>query len=622
MAFQHRYLVTIVVGLIAVVGRAAKADVIRVPADHPTIQAAIQAAVNGDIVQVAPGTYIENISFLGKAIRVTSDQGPEVTVIDGNQLDSVVTFRSGEPAEAVLSGFTLRNGRAFGQPALRGGGIRIENSSPTIIGNIVANNSAADGGGGISSSFGSPLIQRNVIKDNGQTSGFSGGIGGGGVSIAGASAVQLLDNQIYGNSWASSSGGGVSLFAAGTPTLRNNVIANNTAYSQGGGIWIVNQSEALAVQNIIVGNSAPRGGGVYWLVPSGARGPFFVNNTISGNSSTQGSGIFADGFDGQAQVVNSIVVAAPGQVAIVCGSFDTSKPFFQFNNVVSASASPYGGICGDQTGSNGNISADPQFRDETTGDYHLKVGSPAIDKGTFHPDSLVDPDGYQRPADGDGDGTAVFDIGAYEAPAVDLDPPVTTVATTPLPNTAGWNNSNATVTLDATDHGGSGVQSIQYWLSGAQTSPAVISGNPVLVLVSAEGTTAVTYFASDNAGNNENSKTLIIQIDKTGPIISGMPATGCTLSPAKHQLVHAATVSAADSLSGVATLTVTATSSEPDSGTGGGDVSGDIVISGGTVQLRAERSPSGKGRTYTISAAAMDVAGNLTTTSAMCKAPK
>jgi serine protease len=62
-----------------------QASVIRVPADQPTIQAAINAAANGDVIQVAPGTYIENINFQGKAIRLSSDQGPQVTVIDGSR---------------------------------------------------------------------------------------------------------------------------------------------------------------------------------------------------------------------------------------------------------------------------------------------------------------------------------------------------------------------------------------------------------------------------------------------------------------------------------------------------------------------------------------------------------
>src|SRR5689334_9744020 len=91
---------------------AAQAAVIRVPADQPTIQAAISVATNGDSIQVAPGTYIENINFLGKAIRVISDQGPQVTIIDGTSAGAVVTFNSGEGLQSELKGFTVRNGKA------------------------------------------------------------------------------------------------------------------------------------------------------------------------------------------------------------------------------------------------------------------------------------------------------------------------------------------------------------------------------------------------------------------------------------------------------------------------------------------------------------------------------
>jgi hypothetical protein len=170
--------------------------------------------------------------------------------------------------------------------------------------------------------------------------------------------------------------------------------------------------------------------------------------------------------------------------------------------------------------------------------------------------------------------------------------------------------------------GGSGVQSIRYQLSGAQTAAQVISSNPAQVLLTAEGTTTIAYSAIDNAGNVEATKSLVVKIDKTLPIISGMPAPDCTLSPVKHQLVTVATISATDALSGVATFAVTASSNEPDSGTGGGDAPGDIVISGGTVQLRAERAPRGDGRVYTITAKAIDLAGNTATVTATCKAPR
>jgi hypothetical protein len=159
-------------------------------------------------------------------------------------------------------------------------------------------------------------------------------------------------------------------------------------------------------------------------------------------------------------------------------------------------------------------------------------------------------------------------------------------------------------------------------LSGAQQSPVVIAGNPAVFSLTVEGITTINYAAADLAGNVESGKSGAVKIDKSSPSIQGMPAPGCTLSPPKHQLVQVASITASDSLSGLASLNVTASSNEPDSGTGGGDVAGDIVINGGTVLLRAERSPSGKGRVYTIVATATDVAGNSTTASATCSVPK
>ncbi|HSF30726.1 MAG TPA: hypothetical protein VLK82_09690, partial [Candidatus Tectomicrobia bacterium] len=139
-------LATLVVSLSAL-----EAATIHVPGDYATIQDAMNAAVDGDTVLVAPGTYHERVSFFGKAITLTSEQGPEVTIIDGDQAGSVVTFASGEGLASVLSGFTLQNGRGD----FEGGGIRIANASPTIMRNVIRSNGAC-AGAGIAIGFGSP----------------------------------------------------------------------------------------------------------------------------------------------------------------------------------------------------------------------------------------------------------------------------------------------------------------------------------------------------------------------------------------------------------------------------------------------------------------------------------
>jgi hypothetical protein len=126
------------------------AAIINVPADQPTIQAAIDAAVNGDTVLVQPGIYVENINYNGKNITVASlfliSPDPAYisqTIIDGDSITSVVCFRNGEDSTTVLNGFTLTKGRGWieyggGSPHLYGGGITCDYSSfPNIINTII-----------------------------------------------------------------------------------------------------------------------------------------------------------------------------------------------------------------------------------------------------------------------------------------------------------------------------------------------------------------------------------------------------------------------------------------------------------------------------------------------------
>jgi hypothetical protein len=393
-----------------------------VPADQPTIQAAIDVANNGDTVLVAPGTYSENINFKGKAITITSESGPEVTFIDGRNVDPVVSFISGERRDSAINGFTLQNGRAdySNERALDGGGVRVLRSSPTITNNVITNNHACYGGG-IGSRAGSPLIQMNTITGNNAIDTCFGG--GAGISIEGndsaASRTEILDNMISDNV-SSRAGGGISI--SGTAIVKRNIIKGNrveleSEEGQGGGI-LAGGSYVLIVQNLITGNHASIGGGIHWNTDQGLAGPIVVNNTIADNDAPlMGSGVFADGYDGLAELTNNIIVAKPGQAALHCGDrAGTSDPIIRFNNMYSVGGKAYGGSCLDITGTNGNTSFDPLFVNPTQGDYHLQPGSFSIDAGDNQAPNLPDKDlgGDPRIMDGEGDGTATIDMGADE----------------------------------------------------------------------------------------------------------------------------------------------------------------------------------------------------------------
>jgi parallel beta-helix repeat protein len=391
----------------------ASAKTIHVPGDHATIQGAIDATVNGDMVLVSDGTYTENINFNGKAITVKSVNGASVTIIDGNAVNTVVTFSSQETSDSVLDGFTIRNG-AVAVSSTTGSGIYVADSSPTIKNNIITDNSGCQGSG-IDVYFGSPLIQGNTITNNKQ-GGCSGGTGGGGILIGGASQPQILNNTISSNT-TGVDGGGISLFAAGTPTISGNIISGNTAAGVGGGIAMANDSDAIVTDNVFTGNTAYQGGGIAALVPSGSPGPSVVNNTFFANiATTDGSEFYLNGFYSQTNLFNNIFWGSANLTAVLCDTgYSSDPPIFEFNDTYNPQGTALGGACIALRGTNHNISVDPLFVNAPS-DLRLKPTSPAIDVGSNSAPHIPQKDiaGNDRILAASGQCNPIVDLGAYE----------------------------------------------------------------------------------------------------------------------------------------------------------------------------------------------------------------
>jgi parallel beta-helix repeat protein len=350
---------------------------IHVPADYSTIQAAINSAslIAVDTVLVSPGTYNESVNFSGRRVIVTSANGPQSTLIKPPANSSAITFSSGETSNSVLMGFTLTNAST---------GISVSSAAPTIISNVIINC-----GAGVNCNFASPSILNNQIV----------GCSGNAIYLGGAATPVIDGNLIQANH------GGVIMFAAGSPLIRNNLFKGNI----GDAMNMVNQSDANIIQNVIVNNT---GNGIYWLTPSGARGPWVINNTIAKNGA---AGIYADGYDASALILNNVILGAP---ALGVGTFnDNNPPIVQFNDVYSASGLAYSGAISNLTGVAGNISADPLFTCFPGDDYHLLAGSPSIDAGSNAAPQLPgnDIEGNIRIQPGATNGTPKVDQGAYES---------------------------------------------------------------------------------------------------------------------------------------------------------------------------------------------------------------
>lgn len=337
-------------------------------ATHPfdAIQEAVDAAANGDIVLVLPGTYFgfdAFVDFTGKAIEVVSRDGPAVTILDGIDLLSLVTFNSGEGRDSILRGFTLRNGRGTGNGTFdQGGGVNIELSSPTVVGNVIINN-RAHFGGGVYTYQGNPLILNNIIMQNSVVDSHLRHIAGdgGGIWVYDSSA-EIYGNLIVSNQ-AQRQGGGIGVeggrhgeFFPMNVVIANNVIAGNSVLELGGGaISLSNRGQILIRGCTMTANSAPFGGGLYHL---------------NVNFDTQLS----------STVINSVLYGNHGSVV------DREVVVGQNSSATVAHCDVEGGLAGTTvsgggslTWGPGNINAIPQFIG--AGDYRVRPCSPLVNAG-------------------------------------------------------------------------------------------------------------------------------------------------------------------------------------------------------------------------------------------------
>lgn len=394
------------------------AAVIHVPADHPTIQAGIDAAKDGDTVLVADGTYSGvgnvNIDFLGKQIVVKSENGPEATIVDCQLIPNTrgFIFQNKETNDVVLEGFTITNGNHEGK-----GGIYCTNSAPTIKNCYILSNR-----GGIYCVDSNPKIIDSKISNNNSVAGVSfwGHPEYDDTKInrprltncivsenenAGISSFDGASVEIIGCIVSKNKNCGISSDYFSSVYIRYCKIFQNT----GGGIKGTEYSGLNITDSIIKQNTAGNGGGIFCSPTSRLK---VIGCVIAENIATEGGGIDIYSSFGHASIAYCTITRNTANVrgggvhvelrgspfncykSIIWGNMSkgTHPEFFAAGPTVSIRSCDlrhglegFGDKWAEFIFYKDNIDEDPLFVNADSGDYRLRHNSPAITMGATAP---------------------------------------------------------------------------------------------------------------------------------------------------------------------------------------------------------------------------------------------
>ena len=363
--------------------------------DAPTIPAAMDAASSGDTVLVSAGTYADLIQdayglWVGvemkNGVALISTDGASSTTIDVTD-DSL--FTRGISASACDGGTSIEGFTITGGDQYDGAAIWISGGAPIIRDNIMLN---AYGGqaGSISIATGAtPTIESNVFDGSYACCGIGGAILGlssdpiirdntffecGSAWNGGAIALQSSGGEISNNVFEGcyATDGGALYFGDADPLVENNLFSGNYATDDGGVASYTSSSAGGFRLNILTENSADGNGGAFFVADSS---PLVEENTIAGNAALSlGGGFYLDGISSPVFARN-IVAFNQGE-----SGFYSAHPLvaasFECCDVFGNEGTQYGGFLVDPTGTDGNLSVDPGFCQDSVA---LKFCSPLVD---------------------------------------------------------------------------------------------------------------------------------------------------------------------------------------------------------------------------------------------------
>jgi len=281
--------------------------------DATTIQGGLDLASAGDMVQVLPGTYVENLVMVS-GVWLCSASGPETAIIDGSGGDCCIRCNRCAPGTRI-DGFTITNGGGY----CAGGILIFDNSHVEVLKNIIRNNHTSYEGAGVQ-------VQRysyGYIHDN-----------------------QFLDNLTY-HSCA------ISVIVYSQATIENNLFKNNVSEFLSGGIGL-NEASVEIAGNVFLYNKSVNGAAIHAVHPGTSAN--IHHNTFLFNRGTGGGGTGILVYDGATMFAsNNLFGWNHGTPAVISDSY--SNLVLGCNDVWENDIDYFG--IPDPTGTNGNVRIDP-----------------------------------------------------------------------------------------------------------------------------------------------------------------------------------------------------------------------------------------------------------------------
>ena len=326
-------------------------------AKFASIQAAVDAAVNGEIIEIAPGTYHEHVDLKGKSITLRSSSGdPNDTIIDGRFIDTsgggsafgsldgmVVLCNSGEDPNTVIEGLTISNGngRFIDSNDRQGSGLYVNNASPTVNDCIFRDNTV--GGGGFNGRGGGAYLRTSnstfsdcIFTLNQAT------VHGGGMYFIDNSQI-TLSNCNFNNNTATNNGGAV-LMSTSEATINNSVFdTNNTTQLDGGAISNDRCSLAISGSTFTNNSANDQGGAIINL--NNASSTILIQHTDFIDNTAGNDGGAIHNFDGSSPTIlhcNFIGNTATSNDGGAIDNLNSSSPIIQ-NCLFALNQCPSGG---------------------------------------------------------------------------------------------------------------------------------------------------------------------------------------------------------------------------------------------------------------------------------------